>query len=66
MSLCILTFFANPVISAEEDEEEYTELEYYYNDNKTKVKIPAKYETKDAEIVMGLLQKIEDNRSFIE
>ena len=40
LSLCIFTFFANPVISAEEDEE-YTELEYYYNDNKTKVKIPA-------------------------
>ena len=50
LSLCIFTFFANPVISAEEDEEEYTELEYYYNDNKTKVKIPAKYETKDAEM----------------
>ena len=50
LSLCIFTFFANPVISAEEDEEEYTELEYYYNDNKAKVKIPTKYETKDAEM----------------
>ena len=49
LSLCIFTFFANPVISAEEDEE-YTELEYYYNDNKTKVKIPSKYETKEAEM----------------
>ena len=48
--LCILALFSNPVVLAEDEDEEYITLDYYYHDGKTKVEIPKKYQTKDAEM----------------